>query len=317
MKLKRDYLTIFYFIFSIQIFAQNGEFLDTQNSSESTTNPTFSAVKEQLFEHTQKIQDLRTNLIQLEKKLLSNFSHSNFSEPDNNINTTIAEPLAYPISSTFVQDDKIESSELVITPIVDGHKKMGVTELIPQKTRIGFYILPFIALQGSDGLDYLHSALKANMEHDLGFASGWRVGAETNRLFLEAEFSYNRNELKGRAELANGIPGFSNLSSEGESESFGFMINAGAKYDLSEKIHFLLGAGFGGMNQEIGFTLAGFPVPESEQTIFAAQILGGLNYQLAQNFRIGARYRWMRVSKMDLFAYRSLHLAELSLGYFF
>ena len=67
MKLKRDYLTIFYFIFSIQIFAQNGEFLDTQNSSESTTNPTFSAVKEQLFEHTQKIQDLRTNLIQLEK----------------------------------------------------------------------------------------------------------------------------------------------------------------------------------------------------------------------------------------------------------
>ena len=45
MKLKRDYLTIFYFIFSIQIFAQNGEFLDAQNSSEPTTNPTFSAVK--------------------------------------------------------------------------------------------------------------------------------------------------------------------------------------------------------------------------------------------------------------------------------
>ena len=116
MKLKRDYLTIFYFVFSIQIFAQNGEFLDAQNSSEPTTNPTFSAVKEQLFEHTQKIQDLRTNLIQLEKKLLSNFSHSNFSEPDNNINTTIAEPLQI---SSFVQDDKIESSELVITPIVD------------------------------------------------------------------------------------------------------------------------------------------------------------------------------------------------------
>ena len=90
------------------------------------------------------------------------------------------------------------------------------------------------------------------MEHDLGFASGWRVGAETNRLFIEAEFSYNRNELKSRTCKWNSWI-FKSFFGR-ESESFGFMINAGAKYDLSEKIHFLLGAGFGGMNQEIGFT---------------------------------------------------------------
>jgi opacity protein-like surface antigen len=79
----------------------------------------------------------------------------------------------------------------------------------------------------------------------------------------------------------------------------------------------VFGAGFGGMNQEIGFSLAGFPVPESEKTIFTGQFLAGINYQLAENFRLGARYRWIRVGKMDLFAYRSLHLAELSLGYVF
>jgi hypothetical protein len=71
------------------------------------------------------------------------------------------------------------------------------------------------------------------------------------------------------------------------------------------------------MNQEIGFVLAGFPVPESEHTVFSGQIFAGINHQLAEHFRLGARYRWMRVGKMDLFSYRSLHLAELSLGYVF
>ena len=62
----------------------------------------------------------------------------------------------------------------MITPIVDGHEKMGVAELIPQKTN-WFLCSSFNCTAGSDGLDYLHSALKANMEHDLGFASGWRA----------------------------------------------------------------------------------------------------------------------------------------------
>jgi len=317
MKIIRYSSVSFYFFFLSFTNAQFEETSLDELSPQPINNPTLSAVKEQLFEHGQKIQNVRNSLIELEKRL--NFNSTTYrSLPVNDqLTKEISEPLAYSIDSGIIQKSEVDELSEEYDPKIVEKEKMGVPELIPKKQRIGFYILPFIALQSSDGLDYMHTALQSSMEHEIGFASGWRVGAETNLLFVEGEFSYNRNELKGTAELANGVPGFSSLSSVGESESFGFMINAGSKFSLNPNTQLVIGAGFGGMNQEIGFSLAGFPVPESEQTIFTGQFLGGINYQLAENFRLGARYRWMRVGKMDLFSHRSLHLAELSLGYIF
>ncbi|MDC0921112.1 hypothetical protein OAQ11_01620 [Opitutales bacterium] len=37
----------------------------------------------------------------------------------------------------------------------------------------------------------------------------------------------------------------------------------------------------------------------------------------SEHFRVGLRYRWMKVEEMALFTARDLHLAELSLGYVF
>lgn len=37
----------------------------------------------------------------------------------------------------------------------------------------------------------------------------------------------------------------------------------------------------------------------------------------SEHFRVGLRYRWMKVEEMTLFTARDLHLAELSLGYVF
>jgi opacity protein-like surface antigen len=317
MKIIRCSSISFYFFIHSFTNAQFEETFDYELLPEPINNPTLSAVKEQLFEHGQKIQKVRNSLFELEKKLKFNSTTQNSLPVNDQFSKEMSEPLAYPIDSGIIQKNEVDERSEVYDPKIVEKEIMGVSELIPKKQRIGFYILPFIALQSSDGLDYMHTALQSSMEHEIGFASGWRIGAETNRLFIEGEFSYNRNELKGTAKLANGVPGFSSLSSIGESESFGFMINAGSKFSLNPNTELVFGAGFGGMNQEIGFSLAGFPVPESEKTIFTGQFLGGINYQLAENFRLGARYRWMRVGKMDLFSYRSLHLAELSLGYVF
>ena len=313
MKLNRLYLPVFLIVFSSYTLAQYGD--EDQLDSLPYRNPGLSMVREQLTEHSQNIKNVQANLRALEERLqLFPIVPALSLKKDSNVGS-LAEPLAYPLVSDLGKSPAVISS--VLTEQVTTDEKMGVPELVPTKNRVGFYILPFIAIQGSSGLDYMHPTLKSNMEHELGFASGWRVGAETKRLFVEGELFYNRNELKGTAELANGIPGFSTLSSVGESESFGFMVNAGGKFSLSLETEFLLGGGFGGMNQEIGFVLAGFPVPESEHTVFSGQLFAGINHQLAEHFRLGARYRWMRVGKMDLFSYRSLHLAELSLGYVF
>ena len=313
MKLIHLYLPVFLIVLSIDTLAQYAD--EDQLDSLPYRNPGLSMVREQLTEHSQNIKNVQANLRALEERLQLFPNGPALLSKKESIGVLIAEPLAYPLDSDRGQSPT-ELSSVEIKPLITA-EKMGVPELVPQKNKVGFYILPFIAIQGSSGLDFMHPTLKSNMEHELGFASGWRVGAETKRLFVEGEVFYNRNELKGTAELANSIPGFSSLSSVGESESFGFMINAGAKFSLSLETEFLLGGGFGGMNQEIGFLLAGFPVPEGEQTVFSGQLFAGVNHQLAEHFRLGARYRWMRVGKMDLFSYRSLHLAELSLGYVF
>ena len=313
MKLIKLNISAFIMLFSVHAFAQNGDSVPRVPNSAESTN--LSVVRQQLSKHSQNIKNLRANFRALEERFGLIQSKPLTAPIEDDSRKFMAEPLAYPLDSVPEEPDwtlspiqKEPSSEL---------ENIDTQEPVSQKRRIGFYILPFIALQGSSGLDYMHPTLKSSMEHELGFASGWRIGAETERLFVEGEFFYNRNELKGTAELTNGIPGFSTLSSVGESESFGFMVNAGAKFSLSSTTELLLGAGFGGMNQEIGFVLAGFPMPESEKTVFANQLFGGVDYQLAEHFRMGLRYRWMRIAKMDLFDHRDLHLAELSLGYVF
>ncbi len=180
--------------------------------------------------------------------------------------------------------------------------------------RIGFYILPFVALQNSGDFEFKpqpNSPVIFDIDHELGFASGWRLGVESNHLFIDAEFSYFRNSCIG-IEVLNTTTRF---KVEGEAEGFGFFINGGGKIKVSSKTNFFLGGGFGSVKQEIGFTeLSTSFSPEEESTLFTYQFFTGINYDMAEYLRIGLRYRWMRVGEMKLFTARELHLAELSFG---
>jgi opacity protein-like surface antigen len=185
--------------------------------------------------------------------------------------------------------------------------------------KIGFYVLPFIALQ-SPG-NFWSSELDQLIEQDIGFSSGWRVGVESPHFFIEGEFSYSRNKLKNQLIRPGNNPNYSAKTTFSDySEGFGFLLNVGGRFSLADRISVMIGAGFGTINQEIGFVIyprAGVFVFNEEDTLFTYQVFSGLNYDFSEHFRMGLRYRWMKVGEMKLFSNRQLHLAEISMGYIF
>lgn len=175
--------------------------------------------------------------------------------------------------------------------------------------KVGFYILPFIGLQGPGNFEFKSGFGPLEIDQQMGFATGWRLGVESSHFFIDGEFSYIRNKFTN----LDNFP----LSFTGEVENFGFLINTGGKVRLSSRAEMYLGAGFGAMNQEVGFDLGSLLKDEEESTLFSYQLFTGFNFDLADHFRLGLRYRWMKVGEMKLFSARDLHLAELSLGYVF
>ena len=180
--------------------------------------------------------------------------------------------------------------------------------------QIGFYVLPFVALQ-SPG-DFRHKPLDMLIEQELGFSTGWRVGLQGPHFFIEGELAYSRNKLRGFVDIPGVGPPLSPVKASGESEGFGILLNAGGNFKLADQTSLLIGAGFGAVNQEIGFDILG-SLLEEEDTLFTYQIFSGSNYDLSDHFRIGLRYRWMKVGEMEVFSNRVLHIAELSMGYIF
>ena len=201
-----------------------------------------------------------------------------------------------------------------IIPKVSTHQPVPFqpeTQFAPtsnSQNQIGFYILPFIALQNPGDFAYKSPIGELEIDQDIGFSTGWRVGIEGTHLFLDTEFSYIRNKFKSLQNVA--------LPFEGEAEGFSFLISTGAKIKISERVNFILGGGFGAINQEIGFDLNS-NLKEEESTLFSYQLFTGINFAIAEHLRVGLRYRWMRVGEMEFFTSRDLHLAELSLGYVF
>ena len=180
--------------------------------------------------------------------------------------------------------------------------------------KLGFYILPFVALQTAG--DFRSQIFQTEIEQDTGFSSGWRIGVESPHFFIESEFSYSRNKLKGSVVIPMLPPSFNPIKADGETEGIGVLLNAGSRFSLSDRISFLVGAGFGVVKQEIGFDIAS-TLLEEEDTLFTYQLFSESNYDLSDRFRLGLRYRWMKVGEMNDFSSRDLHLAELSMGYVF
>lgn len=286
------------FFFSFLIVFQltcEADILDIETYRYQAKNDYFrSDLKDDLSKHHNSISSLQ-------KKM------RNFQEHFNSVETAKTE------KPNFIPHNNFELSGN-LTPEISAQEPIP-SQLSSQflaasssKNQIGFYILPFAALQTPGEFSYKFPFGNVEIEQDMGFSTGWRVGVEGPYLFLDTEFSYHRNKFQS----LQSIP----LPFEGEAEGFSFLINAGAKIRISERFSLILGGGFGAMNQEMGFDLSTNLI-EEESMLFTYQLFNGINFAMAEHLRLGLRYRWMRVGEMEFFTSRDLHLAELSLGYVF
>ena len=172
---------------------------------------------------------------------------------------------------------------------------------------IGFYILPFIGIQTTNDLKWSSIGGVFDIEESEGMNAGLRLGYDWRNFFADFQVSYFQNDMKSIN---------ISLDFSGETEGMGVHISAGGRVHFNEYITGVLGAGIGGVDQDISFQLAGLAVEESD-FLFSYQIFAGLELRPIDYLVIGLRYRWMGVEEMEMFSARNHHLAELAVGYVF
>ena len=186
-----------------------------------------------------------------------------------------------------------------------------VPDKVPESTdRIGFYILPFVGLQGSEDLEWKSFGGDFEIEEKNGISSGVRVGHEWKYAFTDFQLSGFNNSFE---EIDIGFPG---IEFSGESSGFGGLISGGLRYDFTRFLSASLGGGFGFVQQELSMSIMGIPV-DDEDLLFTYHFFTGLEFRPFEHFLIGLRYRWSRVGEMEYFSSRQIHFAELSAGYVF
>ena len=215
---------------------------------------------------------------------------------------------------------KREESKEEITDVI-GEKDQGFAEpettvsdpddVISQTGVRGFYFLPFIGAGLSEDFRMSTPNGDQSIEGKNGYVFGLRAGYQQDPWFLESELSYGRNNLSGTFDVV-GLP----LSFSGEASTFGAVLSGGLRKEMMASLWFELGAGLGGMQQEIDYSLDVIAGDEAE-VVLAYEVFGGLFYLPTDHSIVGLRYRWLGLGSMERFSSRHLHLFELSAGYRF
>ena len=309
------FLTILFFLFSFSQFSFGVQFFEREVSEGVSRSYSSSAnIRNELSHHRRNINSLSAKVIAFQEKFHSlGQSKRSSSNAGRSSNVEFEKPLT--VTESFEGEiDRAGSLGLQKNnPTVSMQSNVEDNKLFRPR-KLGFYLLPFMALQSSG--DFGSEIFQAKIEQDMGFSSGWRMGVESPHFFIEGEFAYSRNKLKGEVNIPLLPPSFNPINVDGESEGFGVLINAGGRFSLSDQMSVLIGAGFGAVNQEIGFEIAS-SLTEEEDTLFTYQLFSGVNYDFLDHFRLGFRYRWLRLGEMENYSERNLHLAELSMGYVF
>jgi len=231
----------------------------------------------------------------------------------------ISESSEADISQKDREPIKREESKEEITDVI-GEKDQGFAEpettvsdpddVISQTGVRGFYFLPFIGAGLSEDFRMSTPSGDQSIEGNNGYVFGLRAGYQQDPWFLESELSYGGNNLSGTFDV--GLP----LSFSGEATTFGAVLSGGLRKEMMASLWFELGAGLGGMQQEIDYSLDVLAGDEAK-VVLAYEVFGGLFYLPTDHSIVGLRYRWLGLGSMERFSSRHLHLFELSAGYRF
>jgi opacity protein-like surface antigen len=241
-------------------------------------------VRSTLSEIAQKLQELKT------QKVMGISSSPSFSASEKSV----------PINSPKPKVSVTESS----TRNVSRGGEVGRFD--PS----GFYILPFLGLLTSENLtwDSLFFG-EFDIKEGAGTSTGISTGYEGKNFFSDLQLSYMQNRMKS---MDLPFP----LSFSGMTKGMGGHLSGGGRIHFNEYISLSLGAGIGGVKQDVSFLLSGISVQEKD-FLMSYQIFTGIEYRPVESSSIGLRYRWLSIDEMDAFSSRDLHLIELWLGYLF
>ena len=173
----------------------------------------------------------------------------------------------------------------------------------------GFYLMPFVGLQNTNDLTWRSLGGDVEIKENSGVVVGLSTGWQWRNFFSDFQLTYTENKMKS---IEIPVP----LSFTGESTGVGVHLAGGGRFFLNDFISFSLGAGVGGVNQNISFVLAGIPVEEKD-FLFSYQLFTGVEIRPADSTCLGLRYRWLNIEEMESFSSRDLHLLEMYLGYLF
>jgi len=173
----------------------------------------------------------------------------------------------------------------------------------------GFYLMPFVGLQNTNDLTWRSLGGDVEIEENSGVVVGLSTGWQWRNFFSAFQLTYTENKMKS---IEIPVP----LSFTGESTGVGVHLAGGGRFFLNDFVSFSLGAGVGGVNQNISFVLAGIPVEEKD-FLLSYQLFTGVEIRPAASTCLGLRYRWLNIEEMESFSSRDLHLLEMYLGYLF
>ena len=214
------------------------------------------------------------------------------------------------VSPSHVLKPKSETSLQVEKDSTSSREPVhSMTNHAPESKGLGFYILPFIGIQKAHDLSWQSMFGELEIKESEGLSGGVRVGYDLRNFFTDFQLSYFQNDMRS---INVNIP----LDFSGKTEGVGLHISAGGRVHFNEYIAGVMGAGVGGVEQDVSIELWGIGVEESD-FLFSYQIFAGLEFRPIDYLIIGLRYRWLGVEEMEIFSSRNHHLAELSLGYVF
>jgi len=173
--------------------------------------------------------------------------------------------------------------------------------------RSSFYIMPFIGLQKTNDLRWKAVSGTFQIKEKLGMSTGIMIGYDWGKYFADFQVSYFQNQMDGI-----NIP----LGFSGESSGVGFHFSGGGRIHFNDFISGMIGAGVGGIDHDVSFSLAGLSVKERD-FLLSLQLFTGLELNPTEQFSTGLRYRWVMIEEMKLFSDHDLHLLEFYFGYNF
>ena len=136
-----------------------------------------------------------------------------------------------------------------------------------------------------------------DFDFELGYVGSAAIGYNW---FFPESFADVRVEVEG-AYRYNDIDEYDGVSADGQTEAFSAMLNGYLDFRTTLPFVPYVGFGIGATRVKHEDDGAGGTVPviDDHDTVFAYQVMGGINFDLSDNLAVGAEYRFHETEKFQ------------------